>query len=188
MITAARMTLLLVAGGCADGSRSDARVADSVADAVATSADSLPVDSQRILGGNRVAGILFDPTSVRAGDRVGTMTLDSIEVRVAYDSTRVGTARFRGSLELTGAPIRHFEVDVTDRCFEADSAGASKLPRWRGDERRAWFCFRNQSDARRLLGAAGDSARRTIVIDGFTIHRGLSDEVNSARLVRVTGR
>jgi hypothetical protein len=183
-----RITLLLVAVGCADGSRSDARIADSVADTVATRADSLPAESPRTLGGNRVAGVVFDPTSVRAGDRVGAMTLDSIEVRVAHDSTRVGTARFRGSLELTGAPIKHFESDVTDRCFEADSVGASKLPRWGGDERRAWFCFQNQPEARRLLGAAGDSARRTIVIDRFTIHRGLSDEVNSARLVRVTGR
>jgi hypothetical protein len=42
----------------------------------------------------------------------------------------------------------------------------------------------NAADAVRALGAPSDSVRASIVIDDFTIHRGLSDQVNSARFVR----
>jgi hypothetical protein len=163
---------------CADSSNT--RRADSAA-----VVDSIPPAPTRTIGGNRVAGILFDPMSVRRGDRIGELTLDSIEVRTAHDSTRVGTARFSGPLTLTGRAIRHFDSDATEPCFEADSASAAKLPRWRGDERRAWFCFENQAEARRALGPVSDSSEKSIVIDRFTTHRGMSDEVNSARFVRV---
>jgi hypothetical protein len=116
------------------------------------------------------------------------MSLDSIAVRTAIDSTRVGTAWFRGEVELSGAKLRHFDSDVDALCFEADSASAARLPRWDGDERRAWFCFSNRRAAQAALGTPGDSARATIVIDRLTIHRGLSDEVNSARFVRAVTR
>jgi hypothetical protein len=116
------------------------------------------------------------------------MTLDSIEVRTAHDSTRVGTARFSGAVELSGAKMRHFDSDVDALCFEADSASAAKLPRWTGDERRAWFCFSNRSTAQQALGPPGDSTAATIVIDRLVIYRGFSDEVNSARFVRAVVR
>jgi hypothetical protein len=147
-----------------------------------------PIAIPRVLTGNRVAGIGFDPTAIAAGTRLGAMSLDSIAVRTAFDSTRVGTAWFSGEVELTGAKLRHFDSDADAMCFEADSASASRLPRWRGDERRSWFCFSNRGAARAALGPPGDSARATIVIDRLTIHRGLSDEVNGARFVRALGR
>ena len=131
-------------------------------------------------------GIRFDPSMLRTGDRVGTLVADSVVAGLTpVDSTYVGTARFRGEIELTGATLRHFESDVQAICFEADSASAARLPRWRGDERRPWFCFENEAEARRALGPPSTGVRATIVIDRFTIHRGLSDEVNAARLVRV---
>lgn len=141
----------------------------------------------RILTGNRVAGIQFEPMTVRPGERIGAMTLDSIEVRVAFDSTRVGTARFSGQAELSGWTLRHPEADLrdVDLCFEADSTSAARLPRWRGDERRAWFCFENQTEAKQMLGPPSDSTPATVIIDRFNLRRGLTDEVNSARLVRV---
>ena len=103
------------------------------------------------------------------------------------DSTYVGIARFRGEIELSGRTFRHPDADLggVAPCFEADSASAAKLPRWAGDERRPWFCFVNRADATRALGPPGNEREATIVIDGFTIHRGLSDQVNEARLVRV---
>ena len=132
-------------------------------------------------------GIRFDPATLRRGMRVGSLIADSVSaLRTAADSTFVGIARFRGQIELTGKALRHPDTDLvnTTSCFEADSASASLLPRWTGDERRPWFCFVNQTDARRALGRPIGGVDATIVVDAFTIHRGLSDQVNTARFVR----
>ena len=177
--------LMFAVSSCGDGSRSEP-APDSVP--TPNTAATVPSDVPRRLTGNRVAGIRFDPTTIKVGDRVGTMQLDSIDVRTAHDSTRVGTARFSGAVELNGAKMRHFDSEVDALCFEADSASAARLPRWTGDERRSWFCFSNRAEAQRGLGPPGDSAAATIVIDRLIIHRGFSDEVNSARFVRAVTR
>ena len=143
---------------------------------------------RQLLTGNRVAGIRFDPRAIGPGARIGAMTLDSLTTRTANDSIELGTAVFSGTVELSGAKFPHFDADADALCFEADSASASRLPRWEGDERRSWFCFTNRAPAVRALGPPGDSARATIVIDRLTIHRGMSDEVNSARFVRAITR
>ena len=132
-------------------------------------------------------GIRFDPATLRPGTRVGSLVAESVEARrTVVDSTFVGIARFRGQIELTGKTLRHPDVDLAKIaiCFEADSASASLLPRWTGDERRPWFCFVNQADAARALGPPSEGVPATIVVDAFTIHRGLSDQVNSARFLK----
>jgi hypothetical protein len=174
---------VVILGGCSETPRTESGAGDTITNQTAPS----PVP-ERQLTGNRVAGIRFDPTAVAAGAKVGAMTLDSIAVRTAFDSTRVGTAWFSGSVELSGAKLRHFDADSDGLCFEADSASAARLPRWQGDERRSWFCFTNRRAAQAALGPPGDSARATVVIDRLTIHRGMSDEVNSARFVRALTR
>jgi hypothetical protein len=131
-------------------------------------------------------GMRFDPATIRPGTRVGDLVLDSVTARrTAVDSTFVGMARFRGRIQLGGSTIRNPDADLKDvaSCFEADSASASRLPRWNRDERRPWFCFVNSADAKRALGPPSEGVPATIVIDSFTIYRGLSDEVNSARFV-----
>lgn len=131
-------------------------------------------------------GIRFDPEALEPGDTVGGLVVDSVRAaRTIVDSSLVGTAWFRGRLELGGSVLPHFDEDMRQStvCFEAEPASAARMPRWEGDERRPWFCFTNEADAARLRGM-GDIAA-TIVIDEFTIHRGLTDEVNSARLVEV---
>lgn len=134
-------------------------------------------------------GIRFDPATLRPGTSVGVLVADSVAARrTPIDSTYVGTARFRGEIELSGQTMRHPDSDVQVVCFEADSLSAARLPRWKGDERRPWFCFTNDGEARRALGPPIDGVEATVVIDRFTIHRGLSDEVNSARLVRAVRR
>jgi hypothetical protein len=133
-------------------------------------------------------GIRFDPAALRPGASVGALVTESVTARhTPIDSTYVGTAHFRGEIELSGQTMRHPDPDMRANaiCFEADSPSAARLPRWQGDERRPWFCFTNEADARRALGAPSDGVGATVVVDRFTIHRGLSDEVNSARLVRV---
>ncbi len=130
-------------------------------------------------------GIRFDAGTIRPGARVGELVLDSIAARRAtIDSVFVGVAHFRGEIELTGATIQHPDPDARPLCFEADSASAARLPRWEGDERRAWFCFENQAGAIRAIGPSSDGVAAAIVIDRLTIHRGFSDQVNSARLIR----
>ena len=133
-------------------------------------------------------GIRFDPASLRKGTSVGALVLDSITVRQAVvDSTHVGMARFRGEIRLSGWTMRHPDPDANRvvTCFEADSSSASRLPRWRGDERRPWFCFSNRVEAAQALGPPSEGVPATIVVDQFTIHRGMSDEVNSARFLRL---
>jgi len=131
-------------------------------------------------------GLRFDPGAIRPGTRVGELVAESLVVRrTEIDSTLVGEARFRGRIQLSGWTLRNPDADLANvaSCFEADSASASRLPRWAGDERRPWFCFTNGNDATGALGPPSEGVAATIVVDRFTIHRGLSDEVNSARFV-----
>lgn len=188
-VLAAFSSAAIVSCGEGPGPETGAVVSDAPR-RVADSTRPLYSPTPEILTGNRVAGIEFDPLAVRAGDRIGSLMLNSIEVRVAYDSTRVGTARFSGHVELSGWTKRHPEADLrdVDLCFEADSTSAARLPRWRGDGRRAWFCFENQTEAKQMLGPPSDSTPATVIVDRFNLRRGLTDEVNSARLVRVRGQ
>lgn len=136
-------------------------------------------------------GIRFDPTKVKRGTSVGALVVDSLFTQLAIvDSTWVGTARFRNEIELSGWTLRNPDPDLYRQltCFEADSSSAARLPRWEGDERRAWFCFANRMQAAQALGPPSEGVPATIVIDRFTIHRGHSDEVNSARFVRLVRR
>jgi len=130
-------------------------------------------------------GIRFDPVTLEPGSRVGSLRVESIERRRAVDGTWVGMVRFSGELTLEGPTLAHPESDVRAVCFEAGVESAAFMPRWSGDERRPWFCLENLEEASRLLAPPGVERAATIVVDGFTIHRGLSDEVNSARLIRV---
>lgn len=165
-------------------------------DLVHASCDSMPKPAGTaaidvLPGGSERPGIQFNPSTIRHGTSVGLLVLDSITVRQAVvDSTYVGTAQFRGEIQLRGWTMRHPDPDASRvvTCFEADSSSAARLPRWRGDERRAWFCFSNNAEAVEALGPPSEGVRATIVVDQFTIHRGLSDEVNSARLVRLVRR
>ena len=132
-------------------------------------------------------GVVFDPDRVRVGDTIAGLVVERISAHhTPMDSTLVGTAAFRGRIELAGSTMRHPEADATmDICFEADSASATRLPRWAGDRRRAWFCFSNAAVAARALGPPRTERPAHIVISHFVIHRGLTDEVNAAQFVRL---
>ena len=177
MTRRACLSLLLFAVGCRDGAEHSGTAAATAGKRPAATHDP----SVRPFR----PGVRFNPMDIRPGATVGHLVLDSIDARrVLADSVVVGVARFRGEIELTGATMRHPDPDPGPVCFEADSASAARLPRWSGDERRAWFCFSNHDQATRVLGPPSEGVRLKVVIDRFTIHSGLSDEVNSARLVR----
>jgi hypothetical protein len=148
--------------------------------------DSIPPSPVTSTRSAVVPGVRFDPATLRAGTPVGQLIADSVAAaRAVVDSTYVGVARFRGQLELNGWTRRHPDTELSEICFEADSASAAQLPRWSGDERRSWFCFVNRAEAARALGPPSDSIPATVVIEQFTINRGLSDQVNAARFVRL---
>lgn len=181
------LALLLV--GCGDTPAPDpSEDGSSDAGAAATEQSEQPPHPERPPQPER-PGVRFDPATARPGDSVGVLVVDTIVAGpTVVDSTLVGMARFRGRIELGGRMVPHPDDDLRGEsvCFEADEESAARLPRWLHDERRAWFCFSNPADAvaalGRAAGAAGDPGV-TVVIDQFTIHRGLSDEVNSARFV-----
>ena len=130
-------------------------------------------------------GLSFDPATAHARDTVAGLVLDSIERQRTPSGEWVGTAWFSGAVSLTGETFGHPDgEDYPYPCFEADPSTANRLPRWLGDSRRPWFCFENNADARARLGVA-TGVRKSIVIDRFTVHRNLSDAVNSARLVEI---
>ena len=141
--------------------------------------------------GDRLArlGVIFDPGRVRPGDSIGGLVVERIAANhTPMDSTLVGTAAFRGDIELAGHTMGHPEADAANEvCFEAGSVSAARLPRWSGDRRRAWFCFSNATAAARALGPPGMEWPARIVISHFVIHRGLTDEVNAAQFVRLAG-
>ena len=132
-------------------------------------------------------GVIFDPSRVRTGDTIAGVVVERVSVtRAVVDSSYVGDITFRGEIELSGRTFPHFDADASDAaCFEADSTSAARLPRWQGDRRRAWFCFSNATEANRALGPSRGERPARIMIADFTIHRGLSDQVNSARFVRL---
>ena len=130
---------------------------------------------------------VFDPASVQVGDTVASLVIEEIRPERASTGEWVGSARFRGGLTLDGRTFAHPDgADYPYPCFEADSTSALRLPRWKGDERRPWFCFENGADASAAMGTAAGRAY-SIGIERFTIHRNLSDAVNSARFVGIRG-
>lgn len=130
---------------------------------------------------------VFDPATARVGDTVVGLVLEEIRPERASTGEWVGSARFRGSVPVTGRRFPHPDgSDYPYPCFEVDSSTALRLPRWKGDERRPWFCFENGAEASTALGTAGRVY--SILIEHFSIHRNLSDAVNTARFVRLGTR
>jgi hypothetical protein len=184
-----------VLGSLGCESRSAGRTTETAAptDSLTTASSGDPAGAARA-----TLGVVFDPLTIRVGDSVAGLAVQRVDVRrVVVDSTPVGTIAFGGILQLEGRVIPHFDSDArapdggVPVCFEANVRSAARMPRWSGDQRRPWFCFTNAEPARRALvphtsHASGVSDREWRVrIDDFTIHRGLSDEVNSARFVGV---
>jgi hypothetical protein len=194
LLLARKLTVLLnnlVAAFVLAVSASACRPADKSVERTAETAAILSARSETPIA----LGIRFDPARLRPTMRVGDLVADSVDARqVAIDSagaTRmiatlawVGMARFRGQLTLRGRLMKHTDSDVRVLCFVADSASAALMPRWAGDNRRAWFCFSN-AEAERLLGRRSDNRSVEVVIDQFVIRRSFSDDVNTARLIRL---
>lgn len=172
---------------CERPAADDELATDSVAldtatapDTAARSGDTTATAMQR--------GPVVDANALSIGDAVAGLRLAEKRIEAAPASPLgvTGSLSFDGEIELTGSYRAHFDYpDVREPCFWVDLRDWEKLPRVKGDERLKWFCFENDADAIRQLGALGSETRATIVIDDYTTNLQQSDVWDTARLVRV---
>jgi hypothetical protein len=171
------IAILVASGGCGSGAK----------DAPGAGADSAGGADTSGWTANRDGDRVFDPATLRVGDRVLGLRVAAADIALALDTTYVGEVRFAGRIRLRGTPVRHPdhpEVDLP--CFDVDSSSVNVLPRWPRDERRrVWFCFVNAEEAVRLLGPPRDGRRVTLEIDDYQTVRRYTDAFDTARLIRV---
>jgi hypothetical protein len=189
-----KLIMALVIGVVACTPGEDAPRADGAAaksDSSALASDTVAGDTAAVDSTQRrraAAPLQFDPRQVRPGrTTIGGMTVAAVDVKPADSDVGVaGSVRFSGQAEVEGSYRAHFDYpEVKEPCFWVDINSWGKLPRAHGDERIVWFCFENEDEAIRQLGALGTQARATIVIDNYTTNLSQSDAWDTARLVRV---
>ncbi len=79
-------------------------------------------------------------------------------------------------------------------CFIPDAKSEKAIPRFAGDDRRAWFCFSNLSAAMKGFalpaGRKGCGMRGTahIVVSDYVVSREGGESVDKARLERVLSK
>lgn len=157
--------------------------ADELAD------DTVAVDTSAAGGGPAMeGGALVDANAVRVGDQIAGVRVATKKIQSAPASPLgvTGSLSFDGEIELTGSYRAHFDYpEVRAACFWVDVQEWTRLPRVKGDQRLKWFCFQNDQDAVRQLGALGTETRATIVINNYTTNLEQTDAWDTARLVRV---
>ncbi|MDD5438303.1 MAG: hypothetical protein PHC70_04110 [Patescibacteria group bacterium] len=123
---------------------------------------------------------LFDKSTAKAGDKIGEMTIKSIDDRYT---------KFTGQITVSGQVNVYGEDDgganiLSDNvCMNVDQADWAKFPRIKGDERNIWFCFSNLDPAKKAFKQSGQA---TVVIDDYVIDSLESEVWNQAKLVKVT--
>jgi hypothetical protein len=177
-------TLLLLAA-CESHQQQPNAAADSSAKAptaVAAAAPGAAVDS--VTG----TGDKFDAMRAQTGNAIGTLRIASLDVQPATQTLVgvKGAIGLKGQLQLSGDYRAHYEYPVVKQaCFYPAAEDWKKIPRAKGDERAIWFCFDNQEDAIKQLGALGTQTKATIVVENYTIKLDKSNVWDTARLVRV---
>lgn len=94
----------------------------------------------------------------------------------------IGEIRYAGEESVRGTFQMHPDAEFPALCFFVDELDRGKLPRFRNDVRRPWFCFTNEDDVRRVA-KAGQTAR--IRIADYHYRYSHTDTYNSARFVRI---
>ncbi|HEY8449728.1 MAG TPA: hypothetical protein VIL95_04535 [Bacillota bacterium] len=131
---------------------------------------------------------VFSADAVRPGDTVAGLTV----MEVAYQAETAelpfsAIVSFSGQVTVTGTYVHHPQDEEFvggEVCMHnLDAASQARLPRLRGDQRVAWFCFANTEETRRALVPEGVGTA-TVVIDHYTIDYRPTETWNRARLVR----
>ena len=73
-----------------------------------------------------------------------------------YQKDISGFKHYKGSVTLTGIYSRTLDPEYLDYmgdaiCFEPDKKSSALVPRPKGDERTAWFCFSNFEQAKKTF-------------------------------------
>lgn len=135
-------------------------------------ASSLAVDKNLISN-------IFEIDRAQKGDKVGDMTITSVDSRFA---------KFSGQITVSGLVNVYGEDDggagilSNNICMNVDQADWSKFPRIKGDLRDIWFCFSNLDQAKKAFKQSGQA---TVTIDEYIIDSFDGEAWNKARLVSV---
>jgi hypothetical protein len=109
-----------------------------------------PAETREPVSSNR-----FDVERVRPGDRMGGLTVVSVDVQPsAVDDRYVGSVAFEGTARVRGVPFLLEDGGAPIVCFNLLEDAPNPLPRMRHDERRAWFCFENEREAHEALAGS----------------------------------
>ena len=118
--------------------------------------------------------------TAKSGDMLGGFLVKDIQ---QPDEFGQFSATFNGTTTVTGA---YGTVEIPGAfCFTPTSDSAYKIPRFREDERYAWFCFSNEKIAEDALGASGSA---TIEISDYKEVYAATEATDQATFVRVISK
>lgn len=113
-----------------------------------------------------------------------------------YQKTQSEYKYYTGQTTLTGTYSRIMEPEYVDYlgdsiCFEPDKKSASQIPRPKGDDRNAYFCFKNFEQARKTFklpnninkGYCSYEGKATINIKGYQLFYIASEGFDATTLV-----
>lgn len=167
-------------------------------DVQADASDTLPPPDDAealVIPGDPVSPVdnRFDPGTLAVGDEVLGLRVTRIAVQPAAppDSGYFGEVEFAGEVTVSGRYRAHPEYPAEEAsymCFFIDAETATRLPRFRADERLPWLCFTNTDFAVDELGPLDTQGGATVIIDEYRTVRRRTNAFDTARLVSVISR
>ncbi|TCP58267.1 hypothetical protein EV586_102721 [Tumebacillus sp. BK434] len=138
--------------------------------------------------GRREDGIVFESSTAKVGDKIGTMTLKGLQV-TDQDQLYSVLASFSGRVTITGQFQRMqpgLEAAGGRLYFIPDRASAKQFPLLARDVRGGLkLQFRNEDEANRYLGDRGAVGFATIEVEDYTIQYMPKDVWDQVTLVKV---
>jgi hypothetical protein len=128
----------------------------------------------------------FAPESARPGESIAGLEIVSAELAQSeVNSAYVGWVQFSGEVELEGVPRVIESNEPEFLCMDVSDETADRLPRMRHDDRRVWFCFTNQEEAKAAIGNRIGQRVRVRISDYRTVYE-FTDAYDTAELEEAT--
>lgn len=143
-----------------------------------------------------IANNVFDLATAQVGDKVGTMTITSIEPFFPKSSDTVSETnakvQFSGEASITGSytynansPFFGGEILV----FTYNQSGITELPLIKGDNIRSiWLTISGQNKEMLGISSQEQSGSATITISNYSLNRGQGEVMSTADLVEVVNK